>query len=517
MDIKDRLVEIIQKRSAGVFLFVGSGFSRRYLGLEDWKGLLNRFCVTEKPFEYYLSTANSDLPKVAKLLAEDFHETWWKEPKYNAIEKKNKYELVDKTSALRIEISEYLREINESALNFQNYSEELHCLKELDVDGIITTNWDLLPEILFPDYKVYVGQDQLVFSNPQNIAEIYKIHGCSSNPSSLILTDDDYLDFNYRNAYLAAKLITHFMEHPIVFIGYSLADKNIQGILKAIAQCVRKNNIDKLRNNLIFIQRLRIDDRESISESFIAVDDIQIPIVSIKTNDFSKVYKAIKEKKRQIPSKIFRLCKEQLYELVQSCEPETKMCVVDLETIDTKDDIEFVVGVGVASAKEKSIAEKGYCSIKVEDIFHNLLFQDSNYDPELILTQLIPNIKKNYKFLPVFQFLHKLSIVDKEKYKQSKINLDKWIVTEIKDLQVNSYFKSFNRNYKDMSLVDIIASLSPEKAAMYIPFIDKEDIDLDILCKFLITNEAHFISDKSSYASYFRKIACLYDKLKYGW
>src|SRR5665647_930429 len=82
MEIKEKLVEIFKNRGAGPFLFLGSGFSRRYLGLENWKGLLSRFCVTGKPFEYYLAVANGDYPTAANLLAIDFNEHWWKADEY---------------------------------------------------------------------------------------------------------------------------------------------------------------------------------------------------------------------------------------------------------------------------------------------------------------------------------------------------------------------------------------------------------------------------------------------------
>ena len=71
----------------------------------------------------------------------------------------------------------------------------------------------MLLESIFPDYKTYIGQDELILENPQWIAEIYKIHGCASKPQSLVLTSSDYKTFNKKSKYLASKLTTMFIQH----------------------------------------------------------------------------------------------------------------------------------------------------------------------------------------------------------------------------------------------------------------------------------------------------------------
>jgi hypothetical protein len=253
MTLKESLIGIFSEKSAGPFLFVGSGFSRRYLALEDWRGLLSRFCLSGQPFEYYLASADGDYPTIAKLVGDDFNSLWWHDEKYKESREKNKTNIKDKTSALRIEISNYLNTLDQNVAKNSVYKDEIDMLPSLNVDGIITTNWDPFLEQIFPDYNVYIGQEQLLFANPQGIGEIYKIHGCASDPSSLVLTDTDYSAFAERNAYLAAKLITIFVEHPIVFIGYSLSDNNIRTMLRSISSCIGSNNIENLRKNLIFI------------------------------------------------------------------------------------------------------------------------------------------------------------------------------------------------------------------------------------------------------------------------
>ncbi len=166
---KDKLVAILRSMQAGPFLFVGSGFARRYVDLEDWKGLLARFCVAGHPYEYYLAEADGDLPKVAGLLAKDFNKYWWTAPEYADSRAANQDNIKGITTALRIEICNYLATLDQAKAKASNYADEIAVLAGLNVDGVITTNWDLLLEQIFPDYRVYIGQKELLFSNPQHI------------------------------------------------------------------------------------------------------------------------------------------------------------------------------------------------------------------------------------------------------------------------------------------------------------------------------------------------------------
>ena len=160
---------------------------------------------------------------------------------------------------------------------------------------------------LYHLYYIISTQCKLT-TNPLSICEIYKIHGCCSQPNSMILTDTDYDDFNSKNAYLAAKLITLFVEHPIVFIGYSVEDANIKNILSSIVKCLKPNDVTKIRDNLIFVKRNKNNSIEEISNSFVYVDDNSIPIKLITTNNFTPIYEAIAETKRKIPVKYLRGC-----------------------------------------------------------------------------------------------------------------------------------------------------------------------------------------------------------------
>lgn len=517
MDIKNKLIEIFNSKSAGPFLFLGSGFSRRYLGLEDWRGLLERFCVTGKPFEYYLASANGHYPTVATLLAKDFNEIWWSDERYKKSVERFKSKIQDETSALRIEISNYLSTLDQSKAMDSEYKEEVKLLSGLNVDGVITTNWDLFIEQLFPEYRTYIGQEELLFSNPQEIGEIYKIHGCSSIPQSLVMTGDDYNEFNDKNTYLAAKLITLFVEHPIVFIGYSISDENISSLLRAIASCIGMEKVEQLRKNLIFVQRLSDNEEPNISDTYLTIDGVQIPLVLVKTNDFGDVYQAIDTTKRKIPARVLRYCKEQLYELVQSSEPEKKLSVVNIDEIDSKEDIEFLVGVGVASPETTTTATIGYAAIGIEDLIEDLLFDNKGYDYQQIVDNVLPRLSLRTPYIPAFKYLNSIDIDNEEKYTKSDVSLDKIIKKSIKDFKLKMYTKPFFNHYRHKSLEEIIQLCTPENAAAYIPFLPPDKIDPEILRDFLIKNFEKIDSKKSNYSSHFRKLAALYDRLKWGW
>jgi len=524
MAINEKLIEIFKEKTAGVFLFLGSGFSRRYLGLEDWKGLLDKFCVAGQPFEYYIAKADGNYPAAARLLASDFNEYWWRAAEYKESVEARRKEVVNETSALRFALSLYLSSLDQAKAKNSGYEGEIELLSRLNVDGTITTNWDVFLEDLFPEYKVYIGQEELLFANPQLIGEIYKIHGCSTRPTSLILTDLDYADFDKKNAYLAAKLITIFVEHPIIFIGYSLSDPNITSLLRAISQCIGSENIEKLRRNLIFVQLPKKGESDNIADTFITIEGVQIPIVLVTTNDFVPIYEAIDVVKRKIPIRLLRFFKEQLYQLFLSVSPEEKISVIDIDDIDKTQEIEFVVGVGVASNYKESyenytnigIGPQGYLPINAINLFEDVINDNKNFDAKQIIEHVVPNIGKTSRFIPVHKYLYELGIKDQEAYANSGLKLDKWVMKDPKDFQTKSYQKSYVNKYSHLDTEGIIELCTPQNAAQYLMFLPPERIDPDKVLEFLKKHEEKLHPDQV-YCSFFKKLAAYYEKIKWGW
>lgn len=512
MDIQKKLEEHLKKFHSAPFLFVGSGFSRRYLNTENWEYLLRRFSELIRPgrFPYYKSTAQGKLEVAAGLMAKDFHQKWWDDEQFEESRDEFGERATDISSPLKIEISKYLRAKTYSYGEDPQNDREIEALKNVVIDGIITTNWDTLLEQIFPDqFQKFVGQRELLFSTTQEIGEIYKIHGCCTDPDSLVLTDVDYGDFHKNNPYLAAKLLTIFIEHPIIFIGYSMSDDNIQSILTSITSCLSRDHLDKLQDRLIFLQRKGEGEEDTFHAGPLTINGSSIIVTTIKTNDYSLVYNALGKYKRQFSAKQLRQIKSQLYEIVKTSDPQNKIYVADVEGNLESPDVQFVIGVGVAN----KLGEIGYEPIPIKLLYEEVVTGAQTFSYEKI-TQSLPTIFRVDRFIPLFKFVAYSGIayndLDERVKRRLNISADDFI-TMTNRRKIDT-IRSRCNNIED--LIELYEDI--DKVIEYIPLLAQERINQETLKEFILENLE--ILDYKSGLTYsnFRKLIRFYDWLVYS-
>lgn len=511
-NVSDILSEHLRKAQTRPFLFVGSGFSRRYLGLDTWMDVLRRFSAPVGDFQYYYSASDSQLPKTAGLLAHDYAKYWWTSPDTAAQRERFRETANRSSSPLKIAISEYMNGISNFDLSASQYKDELTVLSGLNVDGIITTNWDLLLESLFPSYRVFVGQRSIVTQVPQNIGEIFKIHGCCTDPNSMVLTDDDYKDFQAKQAYLAAKLITIFVEHPIVFLGYSVSDSNIISLLRSIICGLGQAEVERLQDNLIFVQRSKPGRPTGIKDTVLVVEDFQLPVMQVIDDSFEGLYRAIGEQKRKLPASVLRFCKEQLFRITRDSQPATQICLVDIDDIEQHEEVEFVVGIGVA---KNQLSDRGYKAVGPTDLFQHLLHTDKQLDSEQVLTQTFANKSSKRCYLPVFCFLRAMGITSAAEFKKCPYKVGGHVDKTFESYRTRGYEGAFKRDCMGLTTSQIIDKYLPDKVTLLLPYQLPSEIDTKALLTFLILHEERLV--EGSYSSCFRKLACLYDRLVHSW
>ena len=515
----EKLESIFKNFNKPPVLFIGAGLSRRYLGLGNWEMLLREMAALTKDnelaFEQYKRKAvNSgykvgEFQKIAELIENDLSDLWFEADKFK--DSRDKYKNLAKQgiSPLKIEIAKY---IEESSLNINpDYSEEIDLLRKLgkkSIASIITTNYDTFLEETFKNYKSFVGQEELILSNLQGVGEIYKIHGSITSPDSIIINEKDYIEFEEKNSYLAAKILTIFLEHPIIFLGYSIGDEDIKNILKSIVKCLSKEKLDKLKKRLVFVEWNNTDEEDKISDYSISFEDGKtLYMTRLYIKDFSLLYSTLLKNKYGYNTTVLRRLKEEIYELVASNEPTSKMKVVNIEDDDNLDQVEFVMGVGVIS----DFGKKGYSGIKVKELFEDVLFDDKDFNNDMIVAESLPIlIKQNKGSVPIYKYIS-----------QCGCKIHDVVRNEIKDKFEDLLSRTIRNNrskhdYSQKTLNEIIDENEDSKVLSIVPLLNEENIDIKSLGEFLknyYTNNPDVFT--SSTKSDFRRLVKIYDWLKY--
>ena len=531
MSIEVKLGDMLRKADSLPFLFIGSGLSRRYLGLESWDELIRLFASKAMPgkdfaFELYKNKVDMDnkitgsllLPIITKYIEKDFTEFFLTSDEYATLRAENKVNIEKGNSALKIAVARHFKD-KEYLFQTPELNNEVKKLKKLKkhVSGIITTNYDQFLEYLFDDFKVYIGQDELLFNPSYNIAEVYKIHGCCSFPETLILNQSDYDKFNEKNAYLAAKLLTIFLEHPIIFMGYSINDTNIKTILQAIAKCLTMDQLEILRNRLFFIEWNQKDEDEFSTHSIDFYDDKIIQMIRVKVNDFTQIYNAITKCQSKYSPKVLRKLKEDIYELVLTNDPKGKLTVVDIDDNTNLDNIDFIVGVGI---KGEHLGRSGYRSIKAEDLYQDIVFDNRKFNNEWIVEDTLPELSKHTAgSIPIYKYL---SIYDKEVpetvFKIKKNEFEDFLSATIKNDKIrNPAIESDIRDIQQKYDLNSLQSIT--KCLLHITRLDESKINIEQLRELLaqiLSTYDNILKDKTyNINTNLKRIIKIYDWLKY--
>jgi hypothetical protein len=130
-------------------------------------------------------------------------------------------------------------------------SPALRMLAELDFPVVVTTNYDRLFERALgaegkqPQLEVYRSDERAETNEPPITPDprrpyFLKLHGDISTPESIVITDEDYIQFVMRMTDkepqnpVAGGLRYYFKTMTTLFIGYSLLDYNLRLLFKTL-------------------------------------------------------------------------------------------------------------------------------------------------------------------------------------------------------------------------------------------------------------------------------------------
>lgn len=414
------LDDIIRQFKSIPYLFIGSGLSRRYLNTPNWEELMKHLAdkVDDKLFsrerrkeeyenrpssEFYMELAG----KLRAIYDEKFdsEDAFLKEEFANHVLKRE-HSILKQYISLLFRQEEYPQNL---APDLQEELKLLSSLGKRSIAAVITTNYDHLTRILFPDFAEYVGQQDMLFTPLMGIQEVYKIHGSAGKPESIIITKKDYDQFKEKQAYLAAKLMTIFMEHPIVFLGYSLKDPNILSILKSIAYCLTEKQVERIKNHLLFIEYSAdksptpvVADKELLFHY--GTSEKNLKLKSVTLHSFKPLFESLSHKTFCYAPKVLAQLKRDIYQLVSSNAPTARF------RLPSESDGNDILINGVTLMPVGS----GFSRLESDDIYRCIFDETSTRPPEMIRAnignifrdQLPPIYSHCSQLLPLCRYLH---------------------------------------------------------------------------------------------------------------
>lgn len=363
-EVSEDIGEVVQQFGCQPILFIGSGLPRRYFGAPSWEELLSHLadkCSNiDKGLGFYKQSLADPL-----LIGEEFgrlYQEWAWSGGHNEFPESMFGEDVGVHDYIKYKISQHLSSLIDQhlpAFGKSPYAKEIKALQSIKPHAVITTNYDTMLERIFPDLAPIVGQ-QILKGQLMAVGELFKIHGCVSEPKGIVFTKSDYDAFSKKKKFLSAKLLTFFNEHPLIFIGYSATDPNIRSILSDIDEALpEKGGVIPNVYILEWNPGLGPDSSPPRDKVISTDEDRSIRVKLIESNDFTWVFEAFSANPvlNNVNPKVLRSLIARSYELVRhdipkmKVEADFKLLTDGVENADT-----FAKLFGIANVSDFSAA-----------------------------------------------------------------------------------------------------------------------------------------------------------------
>lgn len=521
------LDKIVESKRMPV-LFIGSGISKRYLyKYPDWNELLSLSFhkIDNDPYQFQkykdqlVRQGLTDFEvntRLATIIENQFNAAFY-DRKIKLDRVKNPNWVQRGISPYKMFLAKYFKKMN--LYHSPKTDDEIVRFKALKnkISAVITTNYDLfLEEYIFStDFKVFVHQNELFSSDSYNIAEIYKIHGSVTDANSIVITDSDYKNFSESRKLIIAKMLTLFAESPIIFLGYSFTDENVQLIISEFLGCLTANELEHIDEHFVFISRKKNEETlQEIKRTITTKNGVEIPITEIQTDNYSLVYDILNKITPGISPVRIRETRKIVKTIVdQSASSQDASSVIvgldDLSNIDlTNKPLAIAIGY-----RESILNKYGYGLLQEDVIFEDILLDNKHFDANNMCMNRFKSLGYT-RLLPVFKYAvsSTVDITTNEKliiYMNAHDTRDKIIPSNIKK-QIKSVPQISDYN-ELLAEINMVAEVN-KKAGILLKNIDSFSADqIRSICISLF----QYDRDASMHSTHFKRCVMCLDLLEH--
>lgn len=223
--VPDRLIEAAQQRNLVPLLGAGISRQAKKSAFPNWRELL-------------------DFLKDRALAKKYIKKTEWNE--MGKLLDKGQFLMVAEALRYNLPTDEYTSLLKEAFNPAGAEPTEVHkAVFRLGAPLILTTNYDLLLEDAYAkvygraaNVYTYRGasevQQSLQIRQLTNRPIIFKLHGSIDEPSSIILTEQDYRKLIYQESGYRTVLSAVFITHVVLMLGFSFSDRELTLMLETL-------------------------------------------------------------------------------------------------------------------------------------------------------------------------------------------------------------------------------------------------------------------------------------------
>ncbi|MGL4914228.1 MAG: SIR2 family protein, partial [Romboutsia sp.] len=394
------------------------------------------------------------------------------------------------------------------------FSEEIEQLKKLlrKSQIILTTNYDTLMEDLYNStnedkIKTYIGQNGF-FRPTYGYAELYKVHGCVNEPHTLTITNTDYNHFDENSVLISAKLISMLLHSPIIFLGYSLTDRNIRKIIKDFAGSLGEEEVSQLEKRLIIVEWKQ--GEQELKEEVVVDKELGCSFTVIKTDNYLRLFEKISSINQGVSPAEIRRYQHVIKSIIEQRGKEgtLKNVLVSPEQLDNVNEVVENKNIVVAVGDSKTIFKMP----TTLDYIYDYILEDVEQNSDIILRFIASQNKKT--ILPLLRYANEENIESSNLHHKEKRKIKERLKKQA-HLRVQLDVLNYKKDYT--SLDEILAEKFPIAREYSTVAFNIERIGLENTKKYLI-DEIDKVreSGENTIHTGLRRIALIYDLHKNG-
>lgn len=418
-------LDVLLKEKRVPVLFIGAGISNRYGNTDLWDDMLANIAadigIEKVQLNFMKQEIESQHPEDCNpYIASKLREIMIKIGSAGNLKKEDFPQLTDDEWKMMEEGDPFKTLV--CHYTSYNLTQDLELLREIDclrklsskIPSVITTNYDnLLEKEIFTNFEVRVFPDDYYFSDSNGYGEILKIHGTSGKPESIIITAEDYEKYRKNSNVITAMITSIMCRCPIIFIGYSISDKDIHCIIYNMVSSLKQTDLDRIKGHLI---QVHVDvnlKKPTWKSNMITIDGKSINLMDLNLPNLEVLFTYLNRFEPTATPQEIRKYRDMISDIVLSADPRSKrLTVIDPDGIINSENEKCAVIFGTSNyVNSVNSLIKGLTGYEITDVLLDVLENRKGIldtaEASFITWFSNNRICSGVKYIPVFYYLLK--------------------------------------------------------------------------------------------------------------